>query len=139
MQGNRKRHLIPWSRMHLVLTVSHWSFWRWRFLSYPPSWKISKVIPLRKKDSGAELNRVRPISILPILSKVTEHLIKNQIVFYLQSSNLIYDCRCGFRNKRNTTSLLLGLTDSIRNNFDSNNLCVLLGLDLEKAFHRVAT
>lgn len=45
--------------------------------------------------------------------------------------------QCGFRKNRNVTSLLLGLTDNIRDNFGGNKLSVLVSLDLEKAFDRV--
>ena len=45
--------------------------------SFPRTWKIARVTPLHKRDSVHELTNYRPISILPILSKVLERHVFN--------------------------------------------------------------
>ena len=41
---------------------------------FPNEWKISKVTPLFKKGSKCELGNYRPISVLPLVSKIFEKL-----------------------------------------------------------------
>ncbi|KAI8124909.1 putative RNA-directed DNA polymerase from transposon BS [Lucilia cuprina] len=72
------------------------------------------------------------------LNFIDKHVMKTQMLEYLDSSNLINPYQTGFRRGYNTTSLLLGLTDSIRKIMDRNDLAVLVALDLSKAFDRVS-
>ena len=40
-------------------------------------WKLAKVIPIHKSDSKLDVSNYRPISILPVLSKVFEKHTRN--------------------------------------------------------------
>ena len=42
---------------------------------FPEEWKISKVLPLYKEDIKSDPNNYRPISILPVVSKIIENVI----------------------------------------------------------------
>ncbi|KAI8114877.1 RNA-directed DNA polymerase from mobile element jockey [Lucilia cuprina] len=97
---------------------------------------VARIVLLNKNSGINDGNDFRPISMLPILSKMVEHLIKFQLVKHIDDGRLLHDCQTGFRCNRNTTSLLLGLTDNIRRCGNRGN-CVLLSLDLAKAFYRV--
>ena len=55
----------------------------------PDSLKISKVIPIYKKNDNTIFNR-RPISLLPSISKIFDNIILEQITTYLDSNNLIH-------------------------------------------------
>ena len=46
---------------------------------FPSQLKIAKVIPIFKKDDNKMFNNYRPISLLPVLSKVVEKVISSQI------------------------------------------------------------
>ena len=46
---------------------------------FPSQLKIAKVIPILKKDDNKMFNNYRPISLLPVLSKVVEKVISSQI------------------------------------------------------------
>lgn len=102
---------------------------------YPSDWKIAKVIPVRKNNNVEEF---RPISLVPVLSKIVEHVIKDQIMLFLNQNCLLNPFQSGFREGYSTTSLLIGLTDSIRRVVDKGDLAVLLSLDLSKAFDNVS-
>lgn len=80
---------------------------------------------------------MRPISILPILAKIVKHVLKRQLSSYLEDNDLLCDYQCEFRSGRGSTNLLLGLTDAVRLNYNDHRQCVLLSMDLEKAFDRV--
>lgn len=103
--------------------------------SFPVSWKTARVVPIPKSTVINSPEDLRPISILPVLSKVLEHILKDQILSY--SSEKILNSQYAFRKGHNTTSLLLHLTDSIRMNLNQNKLCVLVSLDLTKAFNSI--
>ena len=42
---------------------------------FPDASKVSKILPLHKSDSVFEVSNYRPISLLPIISKIFEKLI----------------------------------------------------------------
>jgi hypothetical protein len=46
---------------------------------FPEALKVARVIPVFKKGDRTNVNNYRPISLLPVLSKVLEKVIKLQI------------------------------------------------------------
>ena len=57
---------------------------------FPDSWKIARVIPLFKKGSDADVNNYRPISILPVVSKIIEKHIALSFYAFLNNNNLLH-------------------------------------------------
>ena len=64
---------------------------------FPDLLKISKVIPLYKKDDPVNFSNYRPISLLPSISKIFEKVIFKQLADYLEENNLMYKYQYGFR------------------------------------------
>lgn len=58
-------------------------------LTYPACWKRALIRPIPKKNCVEQLKDLRPISILPVLSKVLERTILNQMLNYLDTNNII--------------------------------------------------
>ena len=56
---------------------------------FPDEWKISKVLPLYREDIKSDPNNYRPISILPVVSKIIEKVIFKQLYEYLTRNNLL--------------------------------------------------
>ena len=67
-----------------------------RTAKVPCDWK-SAVIPLFKKGKADEMDSYRPISILPVLSKVVEQAVHIQMYGYLQQNKILSLYQCGFR------------------------------------------
>ena len=45
----------------------------------PDSWKRREIVPHHKKDSQLEKENFRPVTVLPAMSKIFEHLIHQQL------------------------------------------------------------
>ena len=105
--------------------------------AYPELWKIPHVIPVYKSGDTDDVSNYRPISLLPILSKVLEKIIANQLNEFLDKNNLISISQHGFRPKLSTETALLKLSDKIYDNIDNRKVSILLLLDLSKAFDSV--
>ena len=108
------------------------------FSVFPDCWKIARIVPIKKHGTSTDFSNMRPISVLPMLSKIAETIMKEQVVQYLNEFSLIDDCQAAYRKGYNTTSLLLSLTDCIRQSVGRNNFCILLSLDSSKAFNSIS-
>ena len=73
-----------------------------RTAQVPSDWKSARVIPLFKKGKADEMDNYRPISILPVLSKVLERAVHIQLYKYLQQNKILSPYQCGFRKCHST-------------------------------------
>ena len=78
--------------------------------------KYADVTPIHKKDDKTDKENYRPISILPILSKVYERLMYNQIYPYFDT--LFSKFQCAFRKGFNTQHCLLAMIAKLRKTLD---------------------
>lgn len=102
--------------------------------TFPTSWKSALVTPIPKKNTVTDLNDLRPISILPVLSKVLEKVVLNQVTEYIDSYNLVPKYQSGFRKGHGTESALLHITDDLTEATDIGHTSILVLLDYSKAF-----
>lgn len=101
---------------------------------YPEMWKISLVKPLPKTANPQAYNELRPISILPTMSKIVERIINVQMYDYVTENNILSDLQSGFRKQYSTSTLLLNVTDNIIRDLDNGLATALILLDFSKAF-----
>ena len=102
---------------------------------FPESLKLGKVIPVFKKGDSKLINNYRPISLLPVISKVLEKIIDNQLSqLYFEDNKLFHDNQYGFRTGLSTEYATIELTDRILSNMDRNEIPFIIFLDLSKAF-----
>ncbi len=104
---------------------------------FPESWKHALVVPILKHGDAADVSNYRPISLLPILSKVLEKTVSTQLVHYLEANKLLSKNQHGFRPKLSTATALTVVTDEIFKNMDSKKVSLLSLCDLSKAFDSV--
>ncbi len=64
--------------------------------------KIAKVISIYKSKEHALLTNYRPISLLPVLSKILEKVMHKRLYSFLKKNNVLYKHQYGFRKKRST-------------------------------------
>ncbi len=84
------------------------------FIIYLNSLSLSMVVSLFKKGDQENVSNYRPISLLPVLSKILEKIVSNQLLDFLLRNNLLSNSQHGFRPNLSTESALLKVTDAIR-------------------------
>ena len=106
---------------------------------FPDIWKKGHNVPVHKKDSKNLSNNYRPISLLPIFSKVFEKLIFDALYYHLHSNNLLVSNQSGFRPGDSCVYQLLSITHNIFSAFNCHPPSDVRGvfLDISKAFDKV--
>ena len=106
---------------------------------YPDLWKSANIVPIHKKNDKQIIKNYRPISLLPICSKILEKLIFNQLYSFFNTNNLITKNQSGFRSGDSTTNQLIELVNEIHNSFDKRGSHEVRSvfLDISKAFDKV--
>jgi len=70
----------------------------------PSLWKSAKISPVYKSGNPDHVENYRPISVLPVLSKILETAVHQQLYDFLETNKLLYDCQFGFRRRHNVLS-----------------------------------
>ncbi len=106
--------------------------------TFPTLWKQATIIPILKAGDADDPQNFRPISLLPIISKVLEKIISCQLTNYLEENNLLKNTQHGFRSRLSTETALLTLSNTLYKNIDNKKLSLITLLDLSKAFDSVS-
>ena len=105
---------------------------------FPKQSKISKIIPLYKKNCELELGNYRGISLIETFGKILEKLVFNRLYSYLEKNKLIYDLQYGFRKKLGVDICLINLVNRLSEAFNNHEIGSVLSLDCMKAFDMVS-
>jgi len=100
----------------------------------PNEFKIGKITPIFKSGSKFLMDNYRPISVLPICSKILEKCVHRQLTLFLEEKRLLNDKQFGFRKHRNTEQAATLFVDSIRKNMNTGKMTGAIFIDLSKAF-----
>lgn len=99
---------------------------------FPDQLKVARVTPIHKKNDKLDKKNYRPVSVLPIISKVFERCISNQLVKYFGS---IFDPRLSaYRAGYSCETVLLSITEELRQAIDRKDHAGAILMDLSKAF-----
>ncbi|CAH2100188.1 unnamed protein product [Euphydryas editha] len=101
---------------------------------FPSCWKEALVRPIPKKNSITGLKDLRPISILPVLSKVLEKVVLNQVLQFVENKKIIPKFQSGFRRGYGTETALLHVTDDLSEASDMGLSSIMVLLDYSRAF-----
>ena len=100
---------------------------------FPNVLKLASITPVyKKKGSKTDKGNYRPISILPVLSKVFERIMHDQISDFFEK--IFSNQQCGYRKGHDTQNSLLNLTEAWKKATDDKNKFGALLIDLSKAF-----
>jgi len=104
---------------------------------YPNPLKLTKVIELYKSGDKTDPANYRPISLLPIIAKLLDTLINNQIMQHLTKHNIISPTQYAFRPNSSTTLALQTIIDNIHQHTSRRHPTLAIYIDLSKAYDTV--
>ena len=105
--------------------------------TFHQQWKIGKVTPIPKTEQSTTPDQFRPVTVLPILSKIFERLMAKQIVDYIDQHQIYKQTQSGFRKRHSTETLLMKIRDDIVGAMNKGEVTLVAFLDYSKAFDTV--
>ena len=100
-------------------------------------WKEAKVIPVYKKSKRNDVDNYRPISVLPLISKVLERAIQSQLLEFIHENNILSTHQSGFRKQYSMETTVVSLVDKILDNMDKQKTTGAVFIYSKKAFDLV--
>ena len=104
---------------------------------FPDKLKIARVIPLFKSGDKSDIANYRPISLLPVISKIFEKLVHKRLVSFLDKHQVIYRKQFGFRKRHSTQHALHSAVTQILHGLNNNEAVYGIYLDFSKAFDTI--
>ena len=108
----------------------------------PVAMKRAKVVPIFKNSgSTAVMKNYRPVSLLPVFSKILERIVYNRLFHYLIKHSILHPSQYGFQKHLSTEQAILELQDRLLDILNNKECCIGIFMDLSKAFdtldHRI--
>ena len=100
--------------------------------TFPSILKIANITSVFKKEYRGSKENYRPVSILPVISKIFEKLLCKQITIFIDP--LLSEYQCGFREGFNAQHCLLAMLEKWKSAVDKGKVFDALLTDLSKAF-----
>ena len=104
---------------------------------FPEQLKFAKVCPIHKSGSKTDVANYRPISLLPVFSKIFEKALHSRLLVFLEKNNTLYKHQFGFRKQHSCEHALLAAQHTILHALDKKQIAMLLLIDFSKAFDMV--
>ena len=103
----------------------------------PDVWKIGKVTPLQKAGNKSSVSNLRPISLLPLVSKLIEKIVHQRIYSFCEDNNILDKRQGGFRPNHSTVSTTAFFIDDIYTAMNNDKATISVFIDAMKAFDTV--
>ena len=100
-------------------------------------WKIGKITPIPKIQNATAPDKFRPVTVLPVLSKIYELLIAKQTCEYIEDNDIYKPRMSGFRKHHSTATLLMKIKDDIIRAMNRGKVTPAMFVDYSKAFDTV--
>ena len=104
---------------------------------FPSDMKVAKILPLHKGDSVLIPGNYRPISLLPIFSKIFERLIYNRLIEFITHNNILSELQFGFQKNKSTEQAVTSILSALDDAKSKRNSSYCIFLDFAKAFDTV--
>ena len=105
---------------------------------FPAILKVGNITPIFKKGDSQLFDNYRPVSTIPIFSKIFEKLIYNRLYSYLVSKNILYDKQFGFRKSHSTSHAVNYSVNHIVEHINAKKHVLGIFIDLSKAFDTIS-
>ena len=103
----------------------------------PPVWLMAYVTPVFKKGDRTDPNNYRPIALTCTICKIMESVIKDQLLNYLKSKNLISEKQHAFISKHSTATNLLESTHDWLVSITNRLAVDVVYIDFSRAFDSI--
>ena len=104
---------------------------------FPSDWKLGRITPIPKGTRSEQPSGYRPISVLPVVSKLIERHVKSVILDFLKDNSPISSKQWGFMSNRCTISALIKVIDDWSKALDEGYEVCVVFFDVSKAFDTV--
>nr|CAI5841041.1 unnamed protein product [Callosobruchus analis] len=105
---------------------------------FPGCLKRTIVTPIFKSGDTEDVTNYRPISLLPIFSKIFEKCLVKQIVLHFENNEIFFLNQFGYRQHKNTSLAVLKLVENVVEAFEEREYMHTVFCDLSKAFDCVS-
>ena len=106
--------------------------------TYPDALKLTKVIELYKSKDIALAVNYRPISLLPIITKLLDKIVNTQLMTHLLANNIISPTQYAFRPGSSTTMALQTILSDVHEHRRGKKPTLAVYVDLSKAYDTVS-
>ena len=96
---------------------------------FPDIWKLARISPIPKIQLPMEVKDHRPVSILPILSKIYERVVLEQITNFIEKKLIYHHYQSGYRKNHSTRTLLAKLQDDIKEAMKASGITLTVFTD----------
>ena len=103
--------------------------------TFPNELKCADVTPVFKKGDSTLPKNYRPVSVLPVVSKVFERIIQKQMLDHIE--NNLSTKLCGYRKGFSAEHALIRLIEKWRATLDRKGYAGAVLMDLSKAFDTI--
>ena len=102
---------------------------------FPSKLKLADISPIFKKLESTLVKNYRPVSILPVVSKIFERIMQNQFNLFVEKHLSPY--LCGYRKGFNCQYALLAMVEKWKLSLDNHGFAGGILMDLSKAFDTI--
>lgn len=103
----------------------------------PSTWKIATIIPIPKEAKPTKASHLRGISLLAMLGKVLEHLLKSRLTWLLLAFKCTVGAQTAYAAHRSTVHQLLRIVDAAKGSWRKACHLVFVSFDISRAFDTV--
>ena len=103
----------------------------------PSSFKLTVVTPIHKSGPKNVISNYRPISLITCFAKIFEKSLKDRLLNFLVTNNILSESQYGFLPERSTADALYRFTSDVTNHLNNGRKCLGVFIDLAKAFDTV--
>ena len=104
---------------------------------FPDQFKLGKITAVHKKGSRLDVNNYRPVTVLPVLSKIIEKIMFTRLNNFLNEQNSISCKQFGFREGKSTNDAILNFLSTIFSDLESGKVPIGICFDLTRAFDSI--
>ena len=100
--------------------------------NFPDKLKLADITPVFKKNNPLEKENYRPVSVLPVVSKIFERIMQKQVTLFTEK--LLSPYLCGYKKGVSTQQVLISLIKGWKKTLDQKGYGGAVLMDLSKAF-----